>query len=124
LATTKIQVRRGTAAQWASANPVLSDGEVAFERDTNKIKIGDGLKSWSALSYLVSDSAGGITSVTIADLPPGGMIVVDKAKAFYGAAGVWPSSRPTSRTDICVLWLGDTDPGTIAIAGDIVDLVG
>ena len=52
---TKIQVRRGTAAQWTSANPVLAAGEWGFETDTKKFKIGDGTTAWNApLSYAVS----------------------------------------------------------------------
>lgn len=65
-------------------------------------------------------SAVDITSgvLSIDRLPPGSVIVVDKARAIYGAAGSWPTSRPTSRTDIVVIWKGNTDPGSIAIAGD------
>jgi len=52
---TKIQVRRGTAAQWTSANPILAAGEWGFETDTKKFKIGDGTTAWNApLSYAVS----------------------------------------------------------------------
>jgi hypothetical protein len=40
---TKILVRRDTAANWAAANPVLSQGEPAYEIDTNRTKIGDGV---------------------------------------------------------------------------------
>jgi|1048.fasta_scaffold23524_2 hypothetical protein len=46
-----IQVRRGTASQWTTANPTLAAGEIGFESDTNKIKIGNGSTAWSSLSY-------------------------------------------------------------------------
>jgi Major tropism determinant N-terminal domain len=49
--TAVIQVKRGTAAAWASANTVLAAGEVAFETDTKKIKIGDGSTAWNSLGY-------------------------------------------------------------------------
>lgn len=45
----QIQLRRGTAAQWASANPVLADGEPAIETDTRVYKIGDGVTPWRDL---------------------------------------------------------------------------
>jgi len=48
---TKIQVRRGTASQWTTSDPTLSEGEVGFETDTGKFKIGDGTTVWSSLSY-------------------------------------------------------------------------
>lgn len=47
----RIQFRRGTAAQWTSANPVMADGELGLETDTQKFKIGDGTSSWTALAY-------------------------------------------------------------------------
>ena len=43
----KIQLRRGTASQWSSANSILANGELAVETDTNKIKIGDGTTPWN-----------------------------------------------------------------------------
>lgn len=48
---TRIQIRRGTAAQWTSANPVLASGEPAVETDTGKRKIGDGVTAWTDLPY-------------------------------------------------------------------------
>jgi hypothetical protein len=47
----RYQLRRGTAAEWAQANPVLADGEPGYERDTGKQKIGDGVRTWTALPY-------------------------------------------------------------------------
>ena len=54
---TRMQQRRGTAAQWTSANPVLAAGEIGFETDTNKFKIGNGSTAWTSLSYFVDGSA-------------------------------------------------------------------
>lgn len=48
-----IQIRRGTAADWTSNNPVLSQGEFGLETDTKKIKIGDGTTTYTSLNYLV-----------------------------------------------------------------------
>ena len=59
---TQIQVRRGTAAEWTSANPTLASGELGFETDTNKIKCGTGTTAWNSLPYLNND--GDITGVT------------------------------------------------------------
>lgn len=46
-----IQFRRGTAAAWTLANPVLASGEIGFETDTNLYKIGNGVDNWSELYY-------------------------------------------------------------------------
>ena len=47
----KIQLRRDTAANWTSANTILAQGEVGFELDTYKFKIGDGTTAWTSLAY-------------------------------------------------------------------------
>lgn len=47
----RIQFRRGTAAEWTSANPTLAAGELGYETDTAKFKLGDGSNTWSALEY-------------------------------------------------------------------------
>jgi hypothetical protein len=57
---TQIQVRRGTAAEWTSANPTLAAGEWGYESDTNKAKIGNGSSAWTSLSYF-----GGTGDVTL-----------------------------------------------------------
>jgi hypothetical protein len=44
--------RRGTAAQWAAANPVLGDGEIGIEKDTGVIKFGDGETAWADLEIV------------------------------------------------------------------------
>ena len=52
---TRMQQRRGTAAQWISSNdglgPTLNAGEIGWESDTNKFKIGDGVSAWANLDY-------------------------------------------------------------------------
>ncbi len=52
--TAVIKKRRGTAAAWTSANPVLAAGEEGFETDTRKSKVGDGSTAWTSLLYTVS----------------------------------------------------------------------
>lgn len=69
-----VQFRRGTAAEWAAANPILEAGEIGYERDvpsgpeastdtfsysdpafgSGAIKIGDGVTRWSSLPYLLN----------------------------------------------------------------------
>jgi hypothetical protein len=57
-----IQVKRGTASSWTSANTVLAAGEIGFETDTKKMKVGDGSTAWTSLAYTVTD--GDISGVT------------------------------------------------------------
>lgn len=51
--TTRIQMRRSTAAVATSDNAVLAAGEWGFETDTHKLKIGDGVTAWVSLPYSV-----------------------------------------------------------------------
>jgi hypothetical protein len=56
MSTVRIQVRRGTASEWTSANPTLAAGELGVETDTRKIKVGSGSTAWTSLSYIAADS--------------------------------------------------------------------
>jgi hypothetical protein len=59
-----IQVRRDTAANWTSTNPTLAAGEMGFETDTGKFKIGNGSTAWTSLLYVTD--ASDITGATLA----------------------------------------------------------
>ena len=48
--TTRMQQRRGTAAEWLSIDPVLAEGELGYETDTGEFRVGDGVSAWSELS--------------------------------------------------------------------------
>lgn len=61
---TQIQLRRGTAAQWTSANPTLAAGEMGVETDTLKGKVGNGSTAWNSLAYAFGPETGDISSVT------------------------------------------------------------
>ena len=56
MSTVRIQVRRGNASDWTSVNPVLAAGEIGFETNTKKMKVGDGSSTWSSLDYISSDA--------------------------------------------------------------------
>jgi hypothetical protein len=71
---TQIQIRRGAAASWTSANPTLAAGEFGYETDTGKAKIGDGSTAWNSLSYSLTGSAGTVTSITAGTGLTGGTI--------------------------------------------------
>jgi len=52
----QIQIRRDTAANWTTANPILAQGEQGHELDTYRFKIGDGVTAWTALRYILHDT--------------------------------------------------------------------
>lgn len=55
-----IQVRRDTAAAWTSANTTLASGEIGFEIDTGKFKIGTG-PAWTLLGYAAAKAYSDLT---------------------------------------------------------------
>ena len=63
-AFTKVQLRRGSAAEWTQYNTVLDDGEIGFEWDTYKFKIGqrnsmtEALIPWNELDYFGNKLSG------------------------------------------------------------------
>lgn len=58
---TLIQIRRGTASEWSSANPTLSSGEIGLATDLGQIKIGDGSTAWNSLSYISASDTDDLT---------------------------------------------------------------
>lgn len=73
---TPVKTRRGTASLWTTTNPVLSDGEMGLESDTGKVKFGNGVATWTALSYAIP----GGTGLQTLD-PPGAWATYKKAVA-------------------------------------------
>ena len=94
---TKIQLRRDTAADWASNNPTLSAGEFGWESDTNRFKIGTGSTAWNSLEY--SDTLKtlgdlGITGSTISAPSNGDLTLTTSGSGKVNISGAYtlPSS--------------------------------
>ena len=52
MAVAQIQIRRGTTAEWAAADPVvLAAGEQGYDTTLKSSKTGDGATAWSALPW-------------------------------------------------------------------------
>ena len=49
--TTRIKLRRDTAANWTANNPILALGEPGLDTDNNAVKYGDGVTTWNNLPY-------------------------------------------------------------------------
>jgi hypothetical protein len=58
----RMQLRADTAANWTSINPTLLSAEIGLERDTNKIKIGNGSTTWNSLGYFPFVVSGGVVT--------------------------------------------------------------
>lgn len=127
----RIQIRRDTAANWQSVNPTLTQGELAYELDTGRLKVGNGLSNWAALSYFndgqnfsgnYAELTGAPTTlsaftndsefITLADIPT--VTVPTLTSELTNDSGFITSDyTPTTPAD----WNG-TPPATIAEAID------
>jgi len=47
----QLQIRRDTASNWNTLNPLLLGGEMGINLDTYQYKLGDGIKRWNQLPY-------------------------------------------------------------------------
>ena len=74
----QIQLRRGTASAWTAANPLLADGEMGLESDTDQFKIGDGVTYWNSLAY------GGLTGANGTN-GTNGIVVYEDDQAIISA---------------------------------------
>lgn len=50
--TTTFKIRRGESSVWTNNNPTLVDGELGFELDTGRLKIGRDALEWNDLPYI------------------------------------------------------------------------
>jgi trimeric autotransporter adhesin len=106
----QIQIRRGTAANWTSANPTLAEGELGYETDTGKLKAGDGSTAWTSLSYVSGTGASGtVTSVDVT-----------------GGTGLTSSGGPVTSSGAITVDLDNTavTPGSYTLASITVDQQG
>ena len=98
--TARLQNRRDTAANWTSNNPTLAQGEIGYETDTTKFKIGDGATAWNSLAYAYTAGAAGATGPTGATGPVGatGPTGITGAVGPTGATGPAGATGPTGPT--------------------------
>lgn len=87
---TRMQQRRGTSAQWTSANPVLAAGEIGFETDTNQFKMGDGVNTWTNLAYFVDEDS---VSGSLGDYVELALLGVSDGVATLDSTGNVPASQ-------------------------------
>jgi hypothetical protein len=87
--STKIVHRRDTAANWTSTNPTLANGEIGFETDTLKFKVGNGSTAWTSLKYsqdasLLTGNASITTLTTTGNINTSGKIFVTASSGDEG----------------------------------------
>jgi cold shock CspA family protein len=116
-----MQQRRGMSYQWASDNPVLGAGEIGFEIDNSRFKIGDGVSTWSQLDYF-SNEADVTTAISnaITNLVDGAPDLLNTLNEIAAAIGDDPDFFTNIATDLDgkVDVTGDTMTGDLTLAND------
>jgi len=95
----QIQLRRDTAANWTSVDPVLAQGEPGLETDTGKIKYGDGVSAWSALPYFAGDGGSAYTLPVATDAVLGG-VKIGSGVSVAGDGTISVAPQPGTGTDL------------------------
>ena len=102
----QLQQRYDTAANFTSANPTLLSGEIGWESDTKKYKIGDGSTAWTSLAYPAG--AGGYTA---------GNGVSISASNVISASAIALSTIQTAANETAMLAL-TTQEGDVVVRSD------
>lgn len=118
--------RRGSSTQWSTANPVLTAGEIGYETNTGKFKIGDSTNHWNDLPYFINDDS---LSTSLGDYVLVEELGVANGVATLDANGLIPAEQlpPISITDVHVVadqaarLALTAEPGDVAIQEDTGD---
>ena len=129
----KIQLRNDTAAAWSAANPVLMRGEVGIDRDTGRIKIGDGVTAWNALPFALTGPQGpqGEVGPNLALSGPGLTVpagvpleIMMLNRDSYTTYAVAATGGTATLDGSTITFIGDTiGAQTLTISADDVDRV-
>jgi hypothetical protein len=87
---TRLQVRRGSASNWTSTNPTLYAGEIGYETDSGRFKIGDGTKDWISLDYNAVVPSGFLpgSGINITPAADGSTVTISVADQTIQVSGI------------------------------------
>jgi len=80
-----LRQRRDTAANWATNNPVIPDGQLCFDETNNTFRIGDGAANYADLS-IQSGIPGDLTEIVQDTTPQLGGDLDTNGKTFQGSS--------------------------------------
>jgi hypothetical protein len=116
MAFIQFQLRRGTAAEWTAADPVLAEGEIGIETDTDLLKIGNGVDVWSLRPYIGTGTGGTGGVVSVNDQTGEVVLTAEDVGAVSTFAGVVVVNHGSDETvarpagAAVVYWIGFVPP--------------
>lgn len=119
-----LQIRRGTAAQWTSTNPILADGELGFETDTKKGKLGNGVTAWTGLTYSFTGNVPDTVAVQIeaataktTPVDADNIGITDSAASFVLKKVTWLNIKNTLKTYFDTLYTTASSVLSVVLTG-------
>lgn len=120
--TSRLQNRRDTSSNWTTNNPTLAAGEIGYETNTGKFKIGDGTTAWTSLGYTQN---GTVTSITAGTGLSGGTITSTGTIAIDSTVATLTGSQTlTNKTLTTPVISSITNTGTLTLPTSTDTLVG
>ena len=110
----RIQFRRDVAADWSANNPILAEGELGLELDTNKYKLGDGINPWNSLNYPVLSN---VSSYQIKNIASYTILNTDESveNIYAGATFTLPAAPALGQRHTIY---NDTTSGVLTVEGN------
>jgi hypothetical protein len=118
-----VQLKRGTASQWFTKNPILKNGELGVELDTKRMKLGNGTTRWNSLTYITVIPAD--LANTIGSYIPSEEKGTSGGVATLNSSGVIPDSQIPSgiaRDTEIITSYNDLDDVPELFSGSYTDL--
>ena len=118
-----ISFRPDSAANWATNNPVLNQGEGAVETDTGYIKIGDGSTAFASLGYITPEiDTYDLTSASATHTFPAVKFKGQVCDVFWSNGGTYTLTLAVSNSETiggltASTWTGEGD-GHIRVISD------
>jgi hypothetical protein len=124
----KIQIRRGTTSQWSTTNPILASGELGYDTDLKRMKIGNGVTAWNSLEFEIADVQdftatipttgwSGSGPFTIA-ITVNGILSTDKPLVDLDTSGITYSNLNTHNVDFGRLYRVVTTTNTLTFSAN------
>jgi hypothetical protein len=114
---TQILLRRGTATEWATLDPVLGLGEAGYDTTNNELRVGDGTSHWSALVALVGSNPTLTGAQIITAISGAGGLPAGNVSGLAEAAQDAVAAALVGGANITIVYNDAADTITVTVTG-------